>query len=207
MRKGFFRDAGIAAALLAGIASIFIIDTSFKAAKPRLAGSTVKVLVSNGHGSGVNIGGGLILTAAHVVKDATEFSIKDDRGGKSKAKVLWANDEYDVALLRSQIITRTSELSCKPLRMGEALRAVGNPLDLEFTETHGRVAGTGPEGKVAVDITLAPGMSGGPVFDNQNRVRGINDAIMVMPMGFSGSVIGISYIVPSSTVCLLMGKF
>lgn len=65
--------------------------------------SVVKVIVGNGHGSGVNIGDGYIVTAAHVVGNEKVVRVKGRWPFaifETDAEVLWSNPAYDVALLR-----------------------------------------------------------------------------------------------------------
>jgi S1-C subfamily serine protease len=72
-------------------------------AKPRTVSeaTVVKVSVAEGHGSGVNIGNGYIVTAAHVPGEAATVKIKTSGGKEFDADVLWVNHVYDVALLRA----------------------------------------------------------------------------------------------------------
>ena len=91
--------------MIAAIAAIAIIlAVSLGAVTPaqpaHQAGSVVKIMQGTGHGSGVHIGDGFIVTAAHVVGDAKETEIKLDDGATRKAETLWVNKAYDIALVR-----------------------------------------------------------------------------------------------------------
>lgn len=177
------------------------------------AGSVVKVLPKQGHGSGVHIGDGYILTAAHVVNAEASVDLLADDGSKQKAEVLWVNKAYDIALLKASKPRKlgVSELSCRTANPGEAIVAKGNPGSIEFVSTWGRVAGTvrtvGPWRAVLVtNIAVIPGQSGGPVYDRRGYVVGITVGVMVAPIGFSGSLVGVGYAVPGSAVCSLMAR-
>jgi serine protease Do len=180
---------------------------------PPLAISTVMLsdIDGTGHGSGVHIGGGLVLTAAHVVTGADTMELSDSLKRKQKATVLWASKAYDVALVR---IDDASAIAASPLNchgaldIGAKVAALGNPLNLTFVRTWGRV-GAGVEERgpwkraFVADLTVAPGMSGGPVFNSQDEVIGLTVGITslgaISPFPFT-------YIVPASAVCMLMGR-
>lgn len=173
--------------------------------------STVKVTTETGHGSGVSIGKGYIISAAHVVKDAKSVSIKTKAGVVHPATVLWVNDAKDIALLHTSAKLPSSPLSCREVKSGEPITASGNPSDMEFLDMRGFIAGNarkiGPwEDALPADVTLIGGMSGGPAFDDAGEVVGINVGHMSIPMGFGMSWVRASVIVPSSTVCRLMAR-
>jgi S1-C subfamily serine protease len=184
------------------------------AAPPVLdASPTVLVKVDGGHGSGVHIGNGYIVTAAHVVGDSPGAVVKDDTDTSQIGTVLWVNKAYDLALIRiDRPEMRSAPLVCKPrLTVGDELQAVGNPLSLQFIHTWGRVASyvaeRGPwKSSVIADMAVAPGMSGGPVFDRSGGVVGIVVGTAAVPMGMSASLVPITYFVPSSAVCGLMAR-
>lgn len=170
--------------------------------------AVVRIQLENGHGSGVHIGRGLFLTAAHVV-DLPVFELKLSDGSVYPGELLWASKEYDVALVQVVVVDidvtpAAAVLACAPLQVGEAIHAIGNPFDLGITTTHGRVAGL-DGGKslwkevVVADMTVGAGMSGGPVFGAFNALRGI-------VVGAFGQLSSLSFIVPSSTICKLMAR-
>lgn len=173
--------------------------------------STVKVIVDAGHGSGVHIGDGFVVTAAHVVGDKSVVNLKLDSGGVQTAEVLWSNKDYDVALLRTKPTMRASQLSCRVASAGETIVARGNPASVEFVSAYGHVAG--PERQFATwrrvlitDITTIPGMSGGGVFDERGEVVGIAVGVLVVPLGFAPSLTGFGTIVPSAAICDLLAR-
>lgn len=174
------------------------------------AGPTVLVTVLGGHGSGVILDGGYVLTAAHVARISPDkIMISTDQGKDTvRAEVLWINNEYDVALLkiRDDKFLRgvgSADIDCREMPVGTEVRAEGNPFDVKFVSQWGKVGSLPqPMGhwRVAISIgaPLAPGMSGGPVYGPDGRVVGIN-------VGVAG-VGGFYVAVPSSTACMLMGR-
>ena len=112
--------------------------------------SVFKVLRMMGHGSAVHIGNGYVLTVAHVVEGANDPSLlgavrgsdivlKTLDGEALDVEVLWANTNYDVALLRSDDARRypAAELSCRAPSVGTMVEVLGNPGPLEFARTWG----------------------------------------------------------------------
>lgn len=172
--------------------------------------STVLLSDDSGHGSGVHLGHGFILTAAHVVEDHPEMDVTDSDGHKQTGKVLWANKTYDVALIRvPKANLAASPLNCSaaPPRVGDEVVAIGNPLSIGTIRTWGHVSALADERgpfatAIMVDLTVAPGMSGGPVFDKAGNLVGIVNAFATSgPFGYA-----ISYVVPIAAACTLMGR-
>ncbi|MBY3263890.1 trypsin-like peptidase domain-containing protein [Rhizobium laguerreae] len=174
------------------------------------------------HGSGVHIGDGLIITAAHVTKGAGKVAIKSASGESGAATVLWANTDYDIALLRTDLkIAGASKLDCRTAVLGEQVQSSGNPSQLEFVSSFGRIAGGARELKpwktvLITDVTMVMGQSGGPLFEADGRVIGINVGVMPITSKvgeddkgndiFATSITGYGTAVPSSAVCLLLAK-
>lgn len=166
--------------------------------------------VSFAHGTGVSIGRGYVLTAAHVADDTdfgqSQLKIVDSLGKTHGVEVLWANHKYDVALLHMSGAddVASDHLSCRYLDAGEKLTFVGNPYSLHNITTWGRVANSsiekiGPWGAInTVNASIDPGMSGGPAFDAHGDVVGIN--VGAIP----GS--GLGTIVPGRVICRLMAR-
>lgn len=203
----------IAVAVLAMIALLvgaFAYTPAFTSAAPILPGSTVKIVMEQGHGSGVHIGNGYVITAAHVVGDKAP-TIKLDDGSEQDAEVMWTNKAHDIALLRTASTMSASSLDCRVAANGEHVTAEGNPTVLEFVSSAGRIAGAertfGPWVRVLpVDMTIVMGMSGGPVFAADGRVVGISVGVLVAPVGFAASLTGFGAVVPSAAVCELLAR-
>jgi S1-C subfamily serine protease len=178
--------------------------------KSAIDADTGEAVIEGAHGSGVSIGNGLVLTAAHVADNKKfgedKLKIVDSKGRDHKVKVLWANHKIDVALLKMDDPTdvASSHLSCRYLDRGERLTFAGNPFDLLNITTYGRVANPAiiKEGYWdavnVVDADIGPGMSGGPVFDRGGNVVGVNVGTM---KGFP-----MSFIVPGRTICGMLGR-
>jgi len=177
------------------------------------ASSVVKVLVEGGHGSGVHIGDGYILTATHVVEGMTGIRLKSSFGDIQDAELLWTNKTRDVALLKAKRPERlqSSTLVCAPLVVGQKVTAEGSPGAAEFVRFRGDVAGVertaGPwMAVVPIDISGGPGISGGPIFDETGNVAGIYVGVYLVPLGMSALTTGIGIAVPSNVICELMAR-
>jgi serine protease Do len=181
----------------------------------RLAGPTVMIALADGHGSGVYLGNGRVLTVAHVVDGEDSLTVKTDRGEELPVEVLWSSKKFDVAVLQINVNAKIkpAQLACRMPKIGEPVSFSGNPLRQTFITTYGRVAGT-PRSleKIAavivpVSATILPGMSGGPVFDERGYVIGLNDAAMLAPaqgMMPVSAPVAVGFFVPAKVACILM---
>ncbi len=146
-------------------------------------------------GSGVIVdAAGVILTNAHVVKDAHEILAKLPDGRQFKAKGFEVNESADLAVVRIE----GAQLPVAPLgdsdglQVGQWVIAIGNPFGLEHTVTAGIVSalrknpGADAEDFIQTDAPINPGNSGGPLIDLQGRVVGINTAIYSKSGGYQG---------------------
>ena len=149
-----------------------------------------------GQGSGFIISAdGLILTNAHVVRDAKDVTVKLSDRREFAAKVLGSDPVTDVAVLRIDAqglpVVRLGDAGT--LEVGDPVLAIGAPYGLEQTATQGIVSAKGRSlpGDTAVpfiqtDAAVNPGNSGGPLFDGSGAVVGINAQIFSQSGGFQG---------------------
>lgn len=161
-----------------------------------------------GLGSGFVYGAnGLILTNAHVVRDADTVTVKLADGREFKnAKVLGEDARTDVAVVKVDATDLpTVKLGdSSRVQVGEWAIAVGNPFGLEKTLTVGVISATardvplteaGPGDYLQTDASINPGNSGGPLLDIQGRVVGVNNAIFSR----TGGNVGIGFAIPINT--------
>ena len=138
---------------------------------------------------------GLILTNAHVVRDAKEVTVKLSDRREYRAKVLGADPVTDVAVLRIDArdlpVVRLGD--ARQLQVGDPVLAIGAPFGFEQTATQGIVSAKGRSlpGDTAVpfiqtDAAVNPGNSGGPLFDGSGAVVGINAQIYTQSGGYQG---------------------
>jgi serine protease Do len=149
-----------------------------------------------GLGSGFIISSdGLILTNAHVVRDAKDVTVKLSDRREFTAKVLGLDTTTDIAVLRIDAtglpIVRLGDP--RQLEVGDPVLAIGAPYGLEQTATQGIVSAKGRSlpGDAVVpfiqtDAAVNPGNSGGPLFDGTGGVVGINAQIYSQSGGFQG---------------------
>jgi serine protease Do len=155
-----------------------------------------------GLGSGFIIGAdGLILTNAHVVRDAKDVTVKLSDRREYSAKVLGIDTATDIAVLKIDAkglpVVRLGDP--RNLEVGDPVLAIGAPYGLEQTATSGIVSAKGRSlpGDAVVpfiqtDAAVNPGNSGGPLFDGTGSVVGINSQIYSRNGGFQG----VSFAIP-----------
>jgi S1-C subfamily serine protease len=201
---GWFVGIIVALTLLA-IGYLVFSANDRPAASPLLS-PHIKVQTAVAHGSATHIGGGLFVTAAHVVGSSKAVTT-----GPTSLEVLWANKTYDIALLRGPLNDFGAlPLLCVTPHPGETAYAYGNPMDLEGIATQVQIAGTARETDlwkmvVPVDGALAPGMSGGGIVA-AGRLIGVTVGVSIASLGGFPSLYGVGFIVPGSVVCDLMGR-
>ena len=159
-------------------------------------GQQRKPQVMHGMGSGFIVGAdGVILTNAHVVKDASEVTVKLTDRREFKAKVLGSDPKTDVAVLKinANNLPVVSLGSSNNLRVGEWVLAIGAPFGFENTVTAGVVSAKGrslPDDSgvpfIQTDVAVNPGNSGGPLFNSRGEVVGINSQIYSQSGGYQG---------------------
>ncbi|MDH5539737.1 MAG: Do family serine endopeptidase [Rhizobacter sp.] len=149
-----------------------------------------------GQGSGFIISAdGLVLTNAHVVRDAKEVTVKLSDRREYTAKVLGTDSVTDIAVLRvdAKGLPTVRLGDAKELEVGDPVLAIGAPYGLEQSATQGIVSAKGRSlpGDTVVpfiqtDAAVNPGNSGGPLFDATGAVVGINAQIYSRSGGFQG---------------------
>ena len=146
---------------------------------------------------------GLILTNAHVVREAKEVTVKLNDRREFRARVLGADATTDIAVLRIDAhnlpVVRLGD--SQQLQVGDPVLAIGSPFGFEQSATQGIVSAKGRSlpGDAAVpfiqtDAAVNPGNSGGPLFDASGAVVGINAQIYSQSGGFQG----LSFAIPIS---------
>jgi serine protease Do len=156
----------------------------------------------HGMGSGFIVGAdGVILTNAHVVRDATEVMVKLTDRREFRAKVLGSDPKTDVAVLKIEArnLPTVTLGSTDSLRAGEWVLAIGAPFGFENTVTAGVVSAKGrslPDDSsvpfIQTDVAVNPGNSGGPLFNARGEVVGINSQIYSQSGGYQG----VSFAIP-----------
>jgi serine protease Do len=155
-----------------------------------------------GQGSGFIISpDGVILTNAHVVRDADSVTVRFTDRQEFPARVLGADPVTDIAVLKidgSKLPTvRLGDAS--RLRPGEWVLAIGSPFGLENSVTAGMVSALQrplPDEAavrfIQTDVPINPGNSGGPLFNTRGEVVGINSQIYSLSGGYQG----VSFAIP-----------
>ena len=159
-----------------------------------------------GQGSGFFItADGYAVTNNHVVDKADTVEVTTDEGKTYTAKVIGTDPRTDLALIKVEGRTDFpyAKLSEKAPRIGDWVLAVGNPFGLGGTVTagivsaRGRDIGAGPyDDFIQIDAPVNKGNSGGPTFDVDGNVLGVNTAIFSP----SGGSVGIAFAIPAGTV-------
>lgn len=164
--RDFLRYSAITLPLLVGAVAFFWAGLALSAEKP--LSSAVKVCLAmdckSGHGSGVSIGNGYFITAAHVVqaKRSPEFFLRAEDNRIIKAKAVWVLSTADLALLKVDLPPQqktfdfpASQIACRAPRVGEEVTAIGNPHQIQFAHVSGYAA-SGPEDVKGNDLFFRP---------------------------------------------------
>ena len=158
-----------------------------------------------GQGSGFFISrDGYAVTNNHVVQNAENVQVTTDDGKTYNAKVIGSDSRTDLALIKVEGDNFPFvKLTDNSPRVGDWVLAVGNPFGLGGTVTagivsaRGRDIGAGPyDDFVQIDAPVNKGNSGGPTFDVDGNVIGVNTAIFSP----SGGSVGIAFAIPADTV-------
>jgi serine protease Do len=166
----------------------------FQPTPPRGGNGNGRELVF-GAGSGFIVSpDGVILTNAHVVRDADEVTVKLQDRREYRAKVLGSDPKTDVAVLKidAKNLPVVPIGNTRNLQVGEWVLAIGSPYGLESSVTAGVVSAKGRNIDtngvqfIQTDVAVNPGNSGGPLFNTRGEVVGINSQIYSQTGGYQG---------------------
>ncbi|WP_285293934.1 Do family serine endopeptidase [Aureimonas altamirensis] len=149
---------------------------------------------------------GYIVTNNHVVADGDNFTVVTDKGKEYNAELVGTDPRTDLALLKVNEddvkFTYVDFADDTRMRVGDWVVAVGNPFGLGGSVTagiisaRGRDIGAGPyDDFLQIDAAVNRGNSGGPAFNLEGKVVGVNTAIYSP----SGGNVGIAFAIPAST--------
>ena len=154
---------------------------------------------------------GIVVTNNHVISDAEDIIVRVNGDKEFKAKVIGADPLSDIAIL--QLETKEKFIPVKfgnsdKARIGDWVIAIGNPFGLGGTVTSGIISARNRsiglsryEDYIQTDASINSGNSGGPLFDMNGDVIGINTAIL----GRSGSI-GIGFSIPSNSAKVVIDQ-
>ena len=154
---------------------------------------------------------GIVVTNNHVISDAEDIIVRVNGDKEFKAKVIGADPLSDIAVL--QLETKEKFIPVKfgdsdSARIGDWVIAIGNPFGLGGTVTSGIISARNRsiglsryEDYIQTDASINSGNSGGPLFDMNGDVIGINTAIL----GRNGSI-GIGFSIPSNSAKIVIDQ-
>jgi serine protease Do len=160
---------------------------------------------SQGVGSGFILSAdGYVLTNAHVVDGADEITVSLQDRRDYNAELIGSDERTDIALLKIDAnrlpVAKTGDSD--KLRVGQWVLAIGSPFGFDYTATQGIISALSrslPDGTyvpfIQTDVAVNPGNSGGPLFDTDGRVIGVNSQIYTR----SGGYMGLSFAIPINT--------
>jgi Do/DeqQ family serine protease len=164
-----------------------------------------------GLGSGVIVSQqGYLVTNNHVIEGASDIEVQLADGRQAKAKLVGADPETDVAVLKVELdrLPVIGLGDAGNLQVGDVVLAIGNPFNVGQTVTSGIVSALGRnqlgintfENFIQTDAAINPGNSGGALVDVYGNLVGINTAIFSR----SGGSLGIGFAIPVDTARQVM---
>lgn len=160
--------------------------------------------MTEGQGSGFIVtADGKVVTNYHVIKDGDEISVEFGNGEKFPAKIVGQDPETDLAVIQidsKRTFKYVEFYHGKSVRIGDWVLAIGNPFGIGQSSSVGIISAIGRErvhsgsfvDYMQTDATINRGNSGGPLFNLQGKVVGVNSAIY-SPTGAS---VGIAFAIP-----------
>ncbi len=156
---------------------------------------------------------GIVVTNNHVIENADEISVILANDESFKAKVIGRDAKTDIAVLQidpgDSKLTAVSFGNSDGLRVGDWVMAIGNPFGLGGTVTagivsaRGRDIGSGPyDDFIQTDASINRGNSGGPLFNLDGEVIGINTAIFSQ----TGGSVGIGFAISANLATQVVGQ-
>ncbi len=152
---------------------------------------------------------GIVVTNNHVIQDADDIIVRVNGDQEFKAKVLGADPLMDIAVLQLETVEKFIPVAfgdSDKARIGDWVLAIGNPFGLGGTVTAGIISARNRsiglsryEDFIQTDASINSGNSGGPLFDMEGNVIGINTAIL----GRNGSI-GIGFSIPSNSAQIVI---
>ena len=165
-----------------------------------------ELMPSTGFGSGFIISqDGLIVTNAHVVDGATEITVSLPDRREYSASIVGSDERSDIAVLKVDAtdLPTLALGDSSDVNVGQWVLAIGSPFGFEYTATQGiisAVSRTLPNENyvpfIQTDAAVNPGNSGGPLFDTDGQVIGVNAQIFSR----SGGFMGLSFAIPINVV-------
>jgi len=167
----------------------------------------------NSLGSGFVIDAeGIVITNNHVIDGADEITVVFNNGDKLKAELIGKDPKTDLAVLKvkpEKPLKAVKFGNSDAIRLGQWVVAIGNPFSLGGTVTAGIISArnrdinSGPyDNYIQTDAAINRGNSGGPLFNLDGEVIGVNTAI-ISP---SGGSIGIGFAVPANTATAVIAQ-
>lgn len=179
----------------------------------QFGGGMMREQLQSSLGSGVIVEeSGVVVTNAHVVKNAQEISVVLSDGREFDAKVSLSDPPSDLAILRMDIkdekLPVATLKASEGLEVGDIVIAIGNPFGVGQTVTSGIVSALARSSLsindfnffIQTDAAINPGNSGGPLVSMDGGVIGINTAIYSQ----NGGSLGIGFAVPSEMVATVI---
>ena len=154
---------------------------------------------------------GIVVTNNHVIQDAEDIIVRVNGDEEYKAKVIGADPLSDIAVLKLETKDKFTQVAfgdSDKARIGDWVIAIGNPFGLGGTVTSGIISARNRsiglsryEDYIQTDASINSGNSGGPLFDMNGDVIGINTAIL----GRNGSI-GIGFSIPANSAKIVIDQ-